>query len=205
MIIDVIFAIIVGYGMYVGYTNGIIKTVFTILSFLFGALVTAHFYKEVTDVLMSLFPYDRSLMLIVGVATTFLVTMIFLRLIGRQIENLFKTAKINFVNQIVGGVVMAVLLTVVYSQVIWFAVESRLMSDQVEDSKTYPFIQEVPKKTKVVWEKVSPAMKDLWDDVVNTMDSLGEDNRIEETSKINDFGGREFEIREVGDDEDSSN
>lgn len=199
MFIDLIFAAVLGYGVYIGYSNGIIKTVFTVLSIAIGLLIMAHFHETVTQILKDITNYNHSVMMFVGMLVTFLVTMIFLRLIGKQIENLFKTANINFLNQILGGLVMSALFTVIYSMIINFMVDARLLEDQIEDSKTYVVLKEVPQHATAGWDKFSPKIKELWQDMAIALDEMSEN-----TSDINieDFGGREREINDLSGDED---
>ncbi len=202
MIIDILFAAVLGYGLYVGFSNGIIKTVFTVLSIAIGILVMAHFYEQVTEILKDLFNYHNSMMMFAGMFVTFFVTMLLLRLIGRQVENIFKTAKINFLNQILGGVVMAGLFTVVFSIIVWFLVEARVLNDQTAESKTYPILKEVPGKAKIAWARVSPAVTDLWHNMAQTIEQVGSNT---ETINIDDLGGKEFEIKDLSEDEDTPN
>ncbi len=201
MIIDILYAAVLGYGLYVGFSNGIVKTIFTVLSIAIGILVMAHFYEQTTELLKDLFNYHNSMMIFAGMFVTFFVTMLILRLIGRQIENILKVAKINFVNQILGGVVMAGLFTVVFSIIVWFLVEARVLNDHA-DSKTYPILKEVPGKAKIAWAKVSPAVTDLWHNMAKALDQVGNST---ETINIDDLGGKEFEIKDLSGDEDTSN
>ncbi len=202
MIIDILFAGVLGYGIYVGFSNGIIKTIFTVLSFAIGFLVTANFHEQVTDLLKDLFNYHNPMMIFAGIFITFFITMLLLRLIGKQIENIFKTAKINFLNQILGGVVMAGLFTIVFSTIVWFLVEARVLNNQVADSKTYPILQEVPGRTKMVWAKISPQVTELWQNMAKTIEEVGKNT---ETINIDDLGGKEFEIKDLSDKEDTTN
>lgn len=198
MIIDIICAGVLGYGLYIGYSNGIIKTIFTVLSIAIGFLITAHFHETVTDLLKDLTQYKNPMMTFVGMAVTFFITMLLLRLLGKQIENLLKTANINFINQILGGVVMSSLFIIVYSFIINFMVDARLLQDQTADSKTYPVLQEVPQYAQAGFSRISPKVKDLWHDMARALDDMSENT---ENINLDDFGGKEREIRTPGGDD----
>ncbi len=201
MILDLIFAAVLGYGVYIGYSNGIIKTIFTVLSVAFGFLIMAHFHETVTDLLINITNYQNPLMTFVGMAVTFFITMLLLRLLGRQIENIFKTVNINFINQILGGIVMSALFTVVYSIIVNFLVGAKVLNEQATESKTYPIIKEVPQYAYAGYARFSPKIKEMWYDVTEALDDMSENT---ENININDFGGTEREIRDVsGNDEDS--
>ncbi len=200
MIIDILFVGILVYGFYTGYANGIIKTIFTVISIAFGFLIMVNFSEKMTEFLISITNYKNGIMPFIGMAVTFLITMIILRLIGRQIENIFRDANINIINQIIGGAVMAVLFTVVFSVILVFLERARLLSDQVESSKSYPILQEVPDKANVVWVKIWPQVEDFWFYITDAIDGLN-NNSIEENIHIDDNGGEDFKIRDIGDDE----
>lgn len=200
MFIDILLAVVLAYGIYIGYSNGIIKTVFTVLSIAIGFLITAHFHETVTDLLKSVTGYNNPMMMFAGMIVTFLVTMLFLRLIGTQIENIFKAANINFINQILGGIVMSTLFIVIYSLIINFMVQAQLLKEQTADSKSYPILIQVPEYAQSAWSSVSPKVKELWHDMAIALDEMSENT---EDINIDDFGGKEREIRDLSDDEDS--
>jgi len=195
MILDVICAGVLGYGLYIGYSNGIIKTIFTVLSIAVGFLITAHFHETVTDLLKNISGYRNPMMTFVGMAVTFFFTMIFLRLIGKQVENVFKATNINFINQIVGGIVMAFLFIAIYSVIINFMVNARLLQEQTADSKTYPVLKEVPQYAWAGYERISPKVKEMWDDMARALDDMSEST---EDINLDDLGGKEREIRKPG-------
>ncbi len=201
MIIDILFAAVLGYGIYIGYSNGIIKTIFTVLSIAIGILVTSHFHKQVTSILKDLTNYHNPMMMFIGMFITFFITMIFLRLIGRQIENIFKSANINFVNQLLGGVLMSLLFTTVFSIIITFLVQARLMNEQTSESRTYPYLEQIPKHAKVAWAKISPSVKDLWYDIDRTLNEVG---KTENTIDIKDYDGDDAKIEDFTGDDNSS-
>lgn len=201
MIIDLILAGVLMYGLYVGYSNGIIKTVFTVVSLLAAFLVTAHFHETVTKVIQDITGYDNPLMMFVGMAVSFFVTMVFLRMIGRQIEGVFKFANINFINKILGGIVMGLLFSAIYSMIITFAADANLLKGNQEESKTYPYLQQMQEQSTEVYARISPKIKEMWQ---NMTDALNQVNETTEESIIDDFDGRERKTRTIGDDEDTN-
>ncbi len=196
MIVDIVLLVVVGYGFYMGFSNGIIKTIFTILSIMFGILATVNFSSEMTDFLQGAFSTRSPIMPFVGILATFVIAMVILRLIGRQIENLFRSANINFINQLVGGVVMGFLFIVLYSVLVWFFMEAGLLDEQIAESRTYPYLKSVPARASVVWKQVSPSVQDFWFYLKDAFEQLDGDKvrSIDDSFHIDDFGGREREI-----------
>jgi uncharacterized membrane protein required for colicin V production len=153
MIIDLFLIIVMAYGFYVGYNQGIIKTVFTILGASFGILASLRFTPAVTRFYHDIFNQNNPLWIIVAFATTFIFSLLLLKLLGKGIESIMEKVHINFVNQIIGGAVLAALSAFFYSLIIWFVVESVLTpeSEGVTSSKTYPFLKNYPGK---IWKGV---------------------------------------------------
>ena len=87
MVIDIICAIVAAYGFYLGFTKGIIKTIFTLISIFFGILAAAKFGPTMTDFLQSTFSYNHSMMFLAGMLLTFVLTMMFIRTLARGLEN----------------------------------------------------------------------------------------------------------------------
>ena len=153
MIIDLFLVIVMAYGFYVGYNQGIIKTVFTILGASFGILASLRFTPAVTRFYHDIFNQNNPLWIIVAFATTFIISLLLLKLLGRGIESVMEKVHLNFVNQVIGGSVLASLAAFFYSLIIWFVVESVLTpeSEAVTSSKTYPFLKNYPGK---LWKGV---------------------------------------------------
>ena len=100
MTLDIIFILFAGLGFWMGYSRGIIKTVFTVLSFTIGLLAAFKMAPAFTNFLEDLTKNNNPLMFIAGFLLSFIIMMVILRLIARGLEGLLKSANINFINQI---------------------------------------------------------------------------------------------------------
>lgn len=178
MVIDVVFAIFALWGFYLGFVRGIIKTVFTILSVVFGLMVAFRFGPQMTEILEQTLS-DNALMFVAGFLLTFVLTMLLIRLLARVLEGALETANINFINQIIGGGFMAALTILLYSVLLWFGDRSHLIDDQTKkNSATYPYLEQYP---ELIWEwggKAKPIVEDFWDHSIEFMDRL-EDAQME--------------------------
>lgn len=194
MVIDIIFVITAIWGFYLGFSRGIIKTVFTILSLVFGLMAAFKFAPAATDFLESTFNNNNPLMFLAGFLLSFVVTMLVIRMIAKALEGILKTANINIINQILGGVLVSGILIVVYSTLLWFGSEAHIVKDaEKEDSRTYVFLKEVPEHAKVITGRLKPVLLDFWDHSVNMMDRM---------EKLSEKSEGEPEIYDI-DDEDS--
>ena len=152
MVIDIIFVIMAGYGFYLGFAKGIIRTIFTILSFLFGLLAAFKFAPAATKFLETAFDSNNPMMFLAGFLLSFVLTMILIRLVARAIEGFLRTANINIVNQFAGGLLLAGMMTLLYSMVLWFGTQSKLIDEQTKSqSFTYTYLQHYPDR---VWAAI---------------------------------------------------
>ena len=172
MIIDIIFAVAAAWGFYIGFSRGIVKTIFTVLSIVFGLVMAFRFSPQVTSLLETLFT-KNPLMFIAGFLVTFVGTMMLIRLFARFLEGALQTANINFVNQTVGGLFMAAIFTLLYSGLLWFGDKSQLISEQGKrESATYVYLEKFP---ETVWRwggKAKPIFVDFWQHSIQFMDEL---------------------------------
>lgn len=184
MIVDVIFALVVLYGFYLGFSKGIISTVFTILSFTFGFMAAFKFTPGMTLFLERSFGQDTPLMFLAGFLISFVVTMMILRMIANGLEGILKTANINIINQAAGGVLLAGILVLLYSFLLWFADSGHLLDQQTkEESYSYRYLEQFPSEARRLAGQLKPVFTDFWDQSMEMMDQL-ERMSIEQTEKI---------------------
>lgn len=178
MVIDVIFAVFAVWGFYLGFSRGIIKTVFTILSVVFGLMIAFRFGPEVTEFLETAVN-DNALMFLAGFLLTFVLTMVIIRLFASFLEGALESANLNFLNQAVGGAVMAALMILFYSVLLWFGDRSHLINaDAKQESMTYTYLEEYPQWVWYYGGKARPVLEDFWDHSIEFMDRL-EDAKVQ--------------------------
>ena len=186
MAIDIIFVITMLYGFYLGFSKGIIKTVFTVLSIMFGLMAAFKFAPAMTDFLESAFSNNNPLMLIAGFLLSFVLVMVFIRLIARALEGALKTANINIINQLAGGVLLSGILILLYSVILWFGNQATLINnDAKRGSMTYPYLEKFPAQAKGIAYKIQPVFQEFWNQSLDMMDRLEEMKPVQEESEPN--------------------
>ncbi len=172
MAIDLILLVLAGWGFYLGFSRGIIKTIFTILSVIFGLMMAFRFGPQVTGLLESLFS-ENPLMFVAGFLLTFVGTMLIIRLIANFLEGALEAANINFINQIVGGFFLTAIMVLIYSLLLSFANASHLLGEATkEESITYAYLERYPQKVWTLGRKAKPIFEDFWDHSIEFMDDL---------------------------------
>lgn len=187
MAIDIMCAIMAFYGFYLGYTRGIIKTVFSVLSIFFGIVAAAKFGPAMTDFLESAFNYHNPLMFIAGLMLAFILTMALIRLLANALEGVLESVNINVVNQFLGGVVLSGALIGVYSVLVLFGDRAHIIDSSTKrESITYPFLEKMPDQLMAAGKVVQPVFSEFWAYSVDFMDRL-EGMNVERSESGNIF------------------
>ncbi|MEZ4958047.1 MAG: CvpA family protein [Saprospiraceae bacterium] len=179
--IDGLLLVIAGWGFYQGYSRGIISTVFTAFSFIFGLMVAFKLSPASTRFIDSLFKNDNPINFVIGFLLAFFITMIIIRTIAKYLEKALQSANINIINQVMGGMLLASIYTLIFTLFVWFADKSHIINDDTRKaSKTYPYLKEFPGKMKTVYEYVKPSFQEFWQESVKFLDRM-EEKSVEET------------------------
>lgn len=182
MPIDIVFLAIFAYGFWIGYSRGIIGTVFNFAAYIFGVVLAFKITPTTTNILESLFHSDNPSMFLAAFIVNLVFIMFVLRQAAKGMETAFQALYLGVINQTLGGVLMAGFGVVVYSILIWFLVQVRFLNDDtLAESKTYPLIKDLPAKAKTVALRAKPFAEDIWGYSMNWMDRL-EQYGIQKTS-----------------------
>jgi membrane protein required for colicin V production len=176
MTIDIIAIVLAVYGFYLGYTKGIIKTVFGILSLFIGLLAALKLSPYLVNGLEKISNSNSPLLFLIGFALTFVLTLFLIRFLGNRFEDLLKAIKINFFNQVAGGIVLSFIFLILFSYGIWFSDQIKLIpSTTKQASYTYPALTTLPDKSKALFAYIKPVFGEFADKMKETMDRVKEE------------------------------
>jgi membrane protein required for colicin V production len=163
MIIDIVCGLLVALSFYLGYTKGIIKSVFAILSIIIGLLATLKFSYFVIGILEKFLTIDPRWVIILGFILTFLLVLIGIRALGKLLEKVLQTAHINFINQLAGGVISTLIALIIYSSILGFLDRINLIKPELKlDSASYSILETIPEKSKSLVEASKPFFSEFW-------------------------------------------
>jgi len=176
MWIDISLLVCVGLGFAVGFSRGIIRTTFNILSLAFGAIAALRFTPTMTEFLKNSFNEDSALMFFAALVITFALTMLLIRLLARGLEGLLQTANINIINQVAGGALMSAVTTLLFAVVMNFFLSStyndRDREEAVATSRTYSFLKDYPAMAMDMVSELKPVFTQFWDYSISMMDQV---------------------------------
>ncbi len=188
MSLDLIFLVFFVYGFYIGFTRGIIRAVFSILAIAFGILAAMMFSPYMTKFLEDHFS-ESPMMFIVGFVLTFITVFLLFRIAAKLMESLFTKMRINVLNKIFGGALMAGFYLMIYSWLLLFGVKAGFVKEQTRyASFTYPYMEKLPDASLSYIAQVKPVVQDFKDFATKYLERMKHDPLEQET------GGEEEDI-----------
>ena len=173
MVIDILFALAALYGIYMGFSKGIIKTVFSLLALLLGFMIAVRFSVFVTEFLQEIFKTEHPMLFLVGFLLCFVVTIFALRFLAKTLESVLEGLGINFINKLAGGLILASLFTLIFSILLWFGDRATLIPEKTKkESMTYPYLQTFPAQARDFADRLRPFFTDTYQKGVETLDEL---------------------------------
>lgn len=173
MIIDVIVAVFVTFGFYLGYSRGIIRTIFDTLSLIIGIIAALKLSPITIDLVQQLIKTSPGLTFIIGIVLTFIVVMVVIRFIGRKFESILQHLNINFINKLSGGILQALFFAYLLSMVIMLLNTINVLNPEAKSTSiTYPIIEPIKNRGSSILLKAKPMFTDFWTKTMETMDEV---------------------------------
>ena len=180
MLLDIIVAIVVSLGFYLGYTRGLIKTIFDSLSLVIGILAALKLSPIVISILQEIIKTSPAVSFLLGVVITFIGVMALIRFVGKKLEDMLEAVNINFVNKIAGGAVQGLFFAYILSLAIWLVNSLNVLKPEVKAASiTYSLLEPLPEKGKAIFTSMKPIFKGFWDKTVEAMDGIKGGNKGE--------------------------
>jgi membrane protein required for colicin V production len=177
MYIDIILGVLMALGFYIGYSRGIIKTVFAVVSLIVAILAAMKLSPLMINLIDGFLSWDPRLIVVLGFVLTFIVVVIAVRFAGKAFEKVVTKLEINFVNKIIGGAVMSLIFMAIFSCFVWLLDETRLLpSSATATSVTYEFVEAVPYAISSAGQRVKPFFQSFWNKTAEAMDKIREES-----------------------------
>ncbi|MFZ1560759.1 MAG: CvpA family protein [Saprospiraceae bacterium] len=183
MLLDIIVAIVISLGFYLGYSRGLIKTVFDSLSLVVGILAALKLSPIVINILQGIIKTSPAITFLLGVVITFIGVMALIRFIGKKLEDMLEAVNINIINKFAGGAVQSLFFAYLLSLVFWLVNSLNVLNPGTKQASiTYPLLEPLPEKGKAVYASLKPIFKGFWDKTVEAMDSIKEKDKEQTTT-----------------------
>jgi len=127
MTIDVLFIIMATFGFYFGFTFGLIKVVLMVVSLGLAAFTAMAFTPMTTSIIIETFKIDSAVLPFLSFLITLLVVLMLARIATKLIEETVDNKKFDVVSQIIGGLMMAFVFTLLYSVLVTFFGQAKVI------------------------------------------------------------------------------
>jgi len=173
MILDIVVAVILAFGFYLGYQRGLIQTVFDTLSLLVAILVTMKFCGVASDLVEKIISGNEAISFIIGIVLTFIIVMALVRFIGKQLEKLLKAVNLNFINKIAGGTLQAAFFALLISLGLYFLDSLKMLEEKTKtESTSYTMLEPLPRHSQGIFLKLKPAFSGFYEEFQEALDDL---------------------------------
>jgi len=163
MPIDVVFAIIMVFAIYKGFTRGLIVAVFSMIGLVLGMVValklsavTALYVQQHWNLHFIWLPALCYICL-------FLVVVLLVRLGATALQGMIELVLLGWLNKLGGILLYSAIFIIIYSVLLWMANQLYWLSPETKlQSVVYPYIEKVGPWTVDNIGKVIPLFRDLF-------------------------------------------
>ena len=144
MFIDLIFILLMIMAVVKGLQRGLIVAVFSMIGFVVGLIAAVKFSTVVAAWLDDSINVSARWLPFLSFVLVFIVVILLVRLLAKVVESTIELAMLGWVNRIGGAIMYAVMYMMIFSVILFFAVEMNLVDqDTLDNSTTYPFIKPI--------------------------------------------------------------
>ncbi|MCH2044981.1 MAG: CvpA family protein [Saprospiraceae bacterium] len=157
MIIDVLFIIMVTFGFYFGFVFGLIRVVIFLVLFLLAIAASMRFTPIIEVLIKDTFELNSPFLPFVSFAITLIGLLLIVRIMTKLLSGLIDNKRFNRISQAIGGLMMCLVFTFMYSVLIDFFSEAKVINVETQNkSNFYSYIKRVPETGQKVIEQVAP-------------------------------------------------
>jgi membrane protein required for colicin V production len=175
MVIDLLFLCVLALALFKGLQRGLIVAVFSLIAFIVGlaaalklSAVAAVYLQEHWDVSTKWAP-------VLSFALVFLVVVLLIRIAANLIETTVEIALLGWVNKLGGVLLYMVLYTIIFSILLFFAVQLKMVSDEtLQASVCYAFIEPWGPVVMNGFGRLIPVFRDLFTELEDFFGNLSQ-------------------------------
>ena len=108
------------FGFYFGYTFGLIRLALVLFSFLFATVAAMSFTPTTSSIIRETFGVESVFLPFIAFGVTLLVVLMLARIVTKLIEETLTSERFEVLSRIIGGGLMALLFTLLYSVLVIF-------------------------------------------------------------------------------------
>ena len=166
MVLDIIAAIVLIWGLITGFRKGLLQSVFFLIGIGLGLITALKMSEIVSHQLDLLLDIPTRFLPIISFVLIFAITVGIIIMLGNWIESVLKFLKLNIFNRIAGAVMWMLLSVFILSTCYWYGVQYGLITDKtIDGSVVYPYVAEVSPYVMEEAGQLAPALQNLYDSI----------------------------------------
>lgn len=164
---DWIIAVIIFFGAYRGYKQGILLEIVALVGFVVAIIAALHLLPRSTAWLMSQFDSQNNLLPIVAFILTFIVVVIAFTVVGRLLKSVIHLTPLGFADELLGAALGAVKWAFVISLLLAALDWAEVEIDALAEGQLYSYIR--PFSSLVIDQIILwfPAMEEMVETIDN--------------------------------------
>lgn len=173
MFIDLIFLILMVMAVFKGISKGFIVAVFSLLAFIIGLAAALKLSTVVAEYLRDTIKMSGYWLPILAFLIVFVIVVFLVRLGASMIKKVVSIAFLGWADSLLGVLMYAVIYTMIFSVILFFATRIHLISAEVQTtSRTYAFIEPFGPKVMSLLGKVIPIFSHMFSDLSRFFESV---------------------------------
>jgi membrane protein required for colicin V production len=173
MLLDIIFAIILVLAVIKGFQRGLIVGVFSFLAIVIGLAAAMKLSTVVAEYIGQAVTISEKWLPVISFALVFILVVVLVRLGAKMIQKTIEISMLGWVNRLGGIVFYLAIYILVYSVVIFYAEQVKLIKPAtIQESTTYAYVQPWGPKVIESFAVVIPVFKDMFAGLENFFDGV---------------------------------
>ena len=173
MLPDIIFAVVIVLAILKGYRSGLVVGLFSLVAVIIGLAAAMKLSTVVAGYIGKAVKVSDEWLPVISFAVVFFVVILLIRLGARAIEKTVEVAMLGWVNKIGGVILFAAIYTVVFSVLLFYAEQMKLVEPEtINKSVTYSFVQPWGPKAINGFGTIIPIFKDMFGELEQFFDGV---------------------------------
>ena len=173
MLLDIIFAVVIVLAILKGYRSGLVVGLFSLVAVIIGLAAAMKLSTVVAGYIGKAVKVSDEWLPVISFAVVFFIVILLIRLGAGAIEKTVEVAMLGWVNKIGGVILFAAIYTVVFSVLLFYAEQMKLVEPEaINKSVTYSFVQPWGPKAINGFGTIIPIFKDMFGELEQFFDGV---------------------------------
>lgn len=142
MIIDIIFLLLLSWGIYRGASKGLIVAIASFLGYFFGIIAALKFSNIAAVLIQENIAIDSKFIPFLAFLVVFVLAILIVRFIGLALTKIVNLIQLKWLNKVGGAFLYCLIYTFIFSSVLWMFHQVNLLSPDIKaKSVTFSYLE----------------------------------------------------------------